>query len=281
MLPILLDFGEVTLFGMTIPLRVGGYGFFYALACIVGWLLFRHLGRTIDRDKPWTDIYFMSLIAGVMGGRLVNGLTRLPDLLSGRITLLDVFAGGGIWLAGTVLGVGTYLWLCRRSQVPIGVGANIIFTVIPLAHGIGRIGCLLGGCCYGAPTDLPWGITYTNELAHRMMGTPLHVPLHPSPVYEFLLEFTLFVAVFILWRRGPRPWATPVVWCGAYGVARFFLEFVRADYRGSLLVLSTSQWISLGIVAAAIALYFGPLKRRLLDLPSASRIGATPLATRR
>lgn len=262
--PILIDFGQQTLFGFTFHPRVGGYGFMYAMGVIVGWLMVVYLGRQVDRDKPWTDMIFLSIIAGVIGGRLVNALTRLPDILSGQVTFLDVVLGGGVWLGGAVCGSLTFVWFLWRYDVPYGIGTNLLFVAIPPAHAVGRIGCLLGGCCYGAPTDLPWGITYTNELAHRMMGTPLHIPLHPMPIYEFLVEMTLFVVGFVMWNKKARPFSIAVVWLAGYGLARFAMEFFRADYRGSLGTLSTSQWISLMLVGAALAILFGPMRGKIL-----------------
>lgn len=268
MCPILFDFGTVTIFGATIPLRVGGYGLMYALAVLVGWRLMCWLGRQRYPEAPWTDMYFFSIIGGVLGGRVLNALLRLDDIARGHVTLLDALISGGVFLGGVVVGLVIYILLMKRHGVEIGYGFNALFVGLPPSHAIGRVGCLLGGCCYGAPTDLPWGITYHNELAHRLMGTPLGVPLHPTPLYEVGVELLLFAIALRLWFRRPRPFAIAAVWFVGYGLARFAIEFVRADYRGGFLFLSTSQWISLGLVAIGLWWLLGRLGGCLTEPPS-------------
>ena len=98
----------------------------------------------------------------------------------------------------------------------------------------------------------PWAVTYASELAARLAGTPLGVPLHPSPLYEAGAELFNFAVCLSLWRRGePRPWLVIATWGALYGVERFVLEFLRGDWRGGWLGLSTSQWLTAVMVLAA------------------------------
>ena len=252
--PILIDFGQISLLGYEFHLRLPAYGTFYAAALVIGWLMVKKLGRERYPDAPWTDIFFISAIAGIAGARLLNGITVLPDVLAGRVPFKAVLQGGGVWLGGALTAFVVFVLLCHRSGVDKGVGINVLFTAIPLGHAVGRIGCLLGGCCYGAECHLPWAITFTDSLAHQVNRTPLNVPLHPTQLYEFGVEMINFVICYRLWRANPRPWSIAIVWFGLYGGQRFFLEFVRADYRGGMGGLSPSQWLSFGMVIVAIAL---------------------------
>ncbi len=266
MYPVLFDFGEITLFGFTFHPMIGGYGFFFALAVVVGWLWFAGLGRQIAPKAPWTDIYFISVIVGVAGGKVLNGLTRLDQILAGHLSLMDVVKGGGVWLGGALAGFGFATYMFRRYRVPVGLGTNVLFIGIPFAHAVGRLGCLIGGCCFGKPTDLPWGITFHNEISHRLMRTPLGVSLHPTQIYEFIVEMTNWAIVYFLWRRKAKPWSLAFVWFALYGVQRIVIEALRGDkIRGHVGLLSTSQWISLGMVAFAIAGFYLVLKGRLFD----------------
>ncbi len=258
--PILVDFGTVTIFGAKIPIVIGSYGLVFALAIVTGWLLARALGTKVYPDAPWMDLYFGSIVSGFLGAKLANALVFLPDLLAGRKSFAGILLGGGVWLGGAIAGAGFAWMLSRRHGLDFGIVTNVFFTGIPLAHGLGRIGCLLGGCCYGGECSLPWAITYTSELAHRLNGTPLHVALHPAPVYEFLLEMMNFAICYTLWRRKPKPWTIMPVWLGLYGIERFGLEFLRSDARGQFGWLTTSQWISLAMVVAALT--FFALRRR-------------------
>lgn len=264
MYPILIDFGQITLFGFDLNLRIPSYGFFYALAIIVGWLVFRALGRTRHPEAPWTDMYFMSIIVGILGGRILNGFTVLPDVVAGRVPIYAIFLGGGVWLGGALTGTAMFMWFLHRHRIDKGFGANVLFVGMPIAHAVGRVGCLLGGCCYGSECSVPWGITYTSELAHKVNHTPLNVALHPTPIYEIIVELINFAICYTLWRKNARGWSIMLVWFGLYGGQRFVIEFFRADYRGGLAWLSTSQWISLGMLVFAGAFVFTWIRRGTL-----------------
>jgi phosphatidylglycerol:prolipoprotein diacylglycerol transferase len=265
--PILVDFGNVTLGPLTLPLRITSYGAAMVLAMLVGWLVVRRLGRESDPRLPWQDLYLGVLVAGLVGAKLLLALVRLPDLLAGRVALGAVLAGGGVWLGGMIGALGYALWFFRRHRVDAGRAANVLFVAAPLGHAIGRIGCLLAGCCYGAACSLPWAITYHDPVAQRLSGTPLGVPLHPSPLYEAAAELINFLLCWRLWRRRPAPWAVPALWLALYGGERFALEFLRGDPRGAWLGLSTSQWLALGMLAAAAWLWRTRVRRHPATAP--------------
>ncbi|HHN74557.1 MAG TPA: hypothetical protein ENK10_04945 [Acidobacteria bacterium] len=255
MYPVIIDFGTITIGGHAIPIAIGGYGVFFLLAVITGWAMASYLGRQVYPDAPWTDIYFGSVAAGFIGAKVTNLIVFLPDITAGKKSFIGVLMGGGVWLGGAIAGVGFCALMLYKHKLDPGIVANGLFTGVPLAHGVGRIGCLLGGCCYGAPTDVPWAIVYTNPIAHRINGTPLNVPLHPNPIYEFVLEMINFVICYSLWRRKVPPWTIFAAWTGLYGAERFVLEFFRSDPRGQYSLFTTSQWISLAMVAVSLATF--------------------------
>jgi phosphatidylglycerol:prolipoprotein diacylglycerol transferase len=254
--PILLDLGEAG----GLPLRITSYGAAMLLAMVVGWLVVRRLGPRVDPDVPWTDLVLGLLIAGLLGAKLLHALIRLPDILAGRVTLVAVLLGGGVWLGGVAGAFGYAAWFFRRHRLEAGRALNVLFVAAPLGHAIGRVGCLLAGCCYGAACSLPWAITYHDPLAHELSGTPLGVPLHPTPLYESLAELFNFAVCLALWRRDPPPWAIPAAWLALYGAERFAFEFLRGDERGALGPLSTSQWLALAMIAAAALLWLTRLR---------------------
>jgi phosphatidylglycerol:prolipoprotein diacylglycerol transferase len=251
--PVLIDFGTIEIGGKTIPLAIGSYGLLFALAIVTGWLWFRHLGRQLDPDASWTDLYFITIISGFVGAKAANLIVFLPEIVSGEKSFLGALSGGGVWLGGVIVGVTALYLQARRLEVSFGLVANVLFVAIPFGHAVGRIGCLLGGCCHGSSCSLPWAIVYTNPLANRLNGTPLNVPLHPTVVYEAILEMVNFAICYSLFRRKAGAWTVVATWAGLYGVQRFFLEFLRNDPRGGYGFLSTSQWISLAMAGASIS----------------------------
>jgi phosphatidylglycerol:prolipoprotein diacylglycerol transferase len=112
---------------------------------------------------------------------------------------------------------------------------------------VGRLGCLMAGCCYGKPTTVAWAITFTDPAANFNVGTPLNVPLHPTQLYESAAGLVILLALLAIERRA-NSYAGRTFWSfvGLYAVLRFVIEFYRGDDRGLVFgAISTSQFISL------------------------------------
>lgn len=237
------------------PLRIGGFGFMMALSFILGWLLSRRLGARVAPGDFWDGMCAWLVVFGILGAKLLLVIVFLPRLLrDGNFSSL--LRGGGVWLGGVLGGLIAFQWQVRKARVPAAQALDVLFAVLPFSHFLGRIGCFLGGCCYGRPTGLPWAVVYTDPLAAKLQGTPLGVPLHPYPLYEAGLELLNFGICLAVLRKGTTPGAVTATWFGLYGIQRFFLEWLRYDERGSYGFLSTSQWISLAMVAIAAAWFY-------------------------
>jgi phosphatidylglycerol:prolipoprotein diacylglycerol transferase len=129
---------------------------------------------------------------------------------------------------------------------------------IAMGHIVGRLGCLLAGCCFGRETSVPWAITFRDPAASANVGTPLGVPLHPTQLYEAGAE-ALILAFLLAFERRGRPFAGRTFWTYLllYGVSRFAIEFYRGDSRGVVFgFLSTSQFVSVILVPLAIVMLF-------------------------
>jgi len=127
---------------------------------------------------------------------------------------------------------------------------------IALAQAIGRVGCLAAGCCYGKPTDVRWALTFVDPRAQELTGVPLAVPLHPTQIYHGIADFFLFLLLVVLYPKKRVDGTIFWTYVLSYAVLRFAIEFYRGDYRGEVFhgLLSTSQLI--GILAAAVAIFF-------------------------
>jgi phosphatidylglycerol:prolipoprotein diacylglycerol transferase len=127
-----------------------------------------------------------------------------------------------------------------------------------VAQSIGRLGCLAAGCDYGRPTDSALGVVFTNPLSHDLSGVPLGVRLYPTQLFESLATFLIFGILLWWYRRRTFDGQIFLLYMGLYGMARFFLEFLRGDEdRGFVFghLLSTSQLIGLLAVATAVGLW--------------------------
>ncbi len=257
--------------GASVP--IGSYALCLLLAATVGWLICARLGRDVAGAGAWFEFCFGALVGGLLGAKLMQFAVDLAAGVPAAAAASGAFFAGGVWLGG-VIGVTIISALfARRCGIGFPTLAGIALVALPFAHAIGRIGCLLAGCCYGAPTDLPWAITYGSPLAAEISGTPLGQPLHPSPLYEAGLELANGCLLLALYRRGFTRMALGL-WPLLYGIERFLFEFLRGDPRGEFALLTTSQWLALGLMALGLAVL---LKGRLRPV-LATALLATPAA---
>ena len=158
---------------------------------------------------------------------------------------------GGVFYGGLITATLVAFWYIRRHKLPFWTTCDMFAPGIALGHVIGRLGCLMAGCCYGRPTNVPWAITFTDPFAAANVGTPLNVPLHPTQVYEAGAELIILIFLLVTERKG-RPYPGRTFWgyMLLYAVSRFIIEFYRADERGFVMGLSTSQFISVDAGAA-------------------------------
>jgi len=122
---------------------------------------------------------------------------------------------------------------------------------LAIGHAIGRLGCFAAGCCFGKPTHGWWGVTFTNPLAYERVGTPLNEALQPTQLFEFAVELANFFLLMWMLRRKKFDGQIFGAYLILYGVARFFLEFLRGDPgRGEVFggLMSGTQLIAIGLV---------------------------------
>ena len=125
----------------------------------------------------------------------------------------------------------------------------IIPSAITIGHAFGRIGCFFAGCCYGDYTDSIFGVVFPAP------GCPDY-PVHPTQLYEATFLFIICgICAYLAMKKNFR--YTFCIYLGAYGVFRFFLEFVRGDHRGELVAgITPSQFWSIVMAFASIGVYF-------------------------
>ncbi len=192
------------------------------------------------------------LLYGIVNWRLIwvafrnlDKLTSFKVLLS---WLVEIF-GGAVFYGGLVTGIlGGFIYL-KAAKKDTARYADIGAFAIPLLHGFGRIGCFLSGCCYGIESS--FGFTYTHSLVESANG----VCRFPVQLFESGANFILFALFLTFFLRDKLKGKLLPVYLIAYPVCRFILEFYRGDaYRGFIGVLSTSQFISLILIPAGIAM---------------------------
>lgn len=256
MYPILFEIGNWPVYS---------YGVLLAAAYLIGLQLAVVRARRAGVDPAKVmDLGIYLIIAALVGAKLMLIIVDFDYFRQQPRELLSLVRAGGVFYGGLIAAVGVGIWLVRRYQLNVWATGDLMAPGIALGHVIGRFGCLLAGCCYGRPTDVPWAITFTNPVASANVGTPLGLPLHPTQLYDAGAEL-LILAILLMTERKGKPFAGRTFWLymGLYAISRFIIEFYRGDVnRGTALGgLPTSQFVSLLIVPAAFGMLW-LLRRR-------------------
>ena len=177
--------------------------------------------------------------------------------------ILSLARAGGVFYGGLIAALVVGLLLVRRYKLPVWKTGDMIAPGIALGHVIGRLGCLMAGCCYGRPTTVPWAITFHNPLAGQNVGTPLEVPLHPTQLYDAGANLIILIGLLATEKKG-KPFAGRTFWVYMllYAISRYVIELYRGDDRGMYFnVLSTSQLVSIAIVPVSLFMLWRLSKR--------------------
>src|SRR5947199_5184637 len=267
MYPKLFELGAVTVYT---------YGVLLAAAYLLGLKLamVRAKARGLDANRI-LDLGIYIIISALIGAKLLLLVTDFRVFSANPRELLTLARSGGVFYGGLILAVTVALVYIRRIGLPLWTTCDVFAPGIAVGHVVGRFGCLFAGCCYGKPTTMPWGITFTDPFAAANVGTPLNQRLHPTQLYEAGAELLILIVLLATERKGrPYPGRTFWLYMLLYAISRFIIEFYRGDPRGSVGMFSTSQFISLILAPLAIGMlaYLG--RREPMPEPQAKRQAA-------
>ena len=154
---------------------------------------------------------------------------------------------GYVWYGGMLGGLITAVFYFRsRPHLNPWLYADAFTPAIMTGAAIGRVGCFLGGCCYGVETELPWGVTFP-RMDH---------PVHPTQLYDATIAAILGVGLLYRFRHRRFDGEAIAILLMAYPLFRALTESVRGDpERGFLGPLSTSQLISIPLFMIGLGIY--------------------------
>jgi len=208
-------------------LAIHWYGVFLAVGVLAGvWTAARRclldeLEPTIITDlAPW-------LVGGfILGARTLYVATYWDSQFAGQPLwqIFNIRSGGLVFYGGLIGAVAIACSYMRIKQQPTWKVADALAPSIALGHALGRIGCLMFGCCHGRACELPWAVQFPPD--HETY--PQYV--HPTQIYEALLNFGLYLALAHLYRRKKFDGQVFGVYLVSYAVVRSFVELFRGDY---------------------------------------------------
>ena len=236
------------------------YGLLLAAAYLLGlqFAIVRARKRGLDQSKVM-DLGIWIIVSALVGAKGMLIIVERDRFGWSFADLMNLFRSAGVFYGGLIAAVVVALVYLWRHRMPVWTVTDVFAPAIALGHVIGRLGCLLAGCCFGAATNVPWAITFHNEFAHENVGTPLGVPLHPTQLYEAGAELLILGLLLGTERRG-RPFPGRTFWSYMllYAISRFIIEMYRGDSRGIINFignpLSTSQFVSVLLVPLSLVM---------------------------
>ncbi|MCP4458144.1 MAG: prolipoprotein diacylglyceryl transferase [Cytophagales bacterium] len=236
---------------------VHAYGFMIMLGALIAYLYMastvkRELG--IEPDKIQTVAIFI-ILSAFIGGKLFFYFEKPNYYFNPPSNMLENFRTGFVFYGSLIFAVPVAVWYFRKEKWPLWAMMDRLAIASLILHASGRLGCFFAGCCYGVPTDLPWGVTFTDELAQ---AKPLQTTLHPTQLYEsfFLLSVLVFLIMFKRYKRFDGQLF--MIYLLLYAVGRGIIEIFRGDLRRGFLIediLSHSQFISILLITVALWMY--------------------------
>ena len=235
------------------PFDVRWYGIMVVLAVVAVIALAILEARRVGLSED--HIYNVALW-GIIGGILVSRLLHVIDKWDYYMANPRQIIGfEGLTVYGAVLGaLIAVLIYCRVKKISFWQMGDIIAPGAIVGQAIGRIGCLLNGCCYGLPTSLPWGVVYTNPASF----CPLGESFQPTQVYHILWDLIGFGILWLVRRRLEPKGSLFLLYLAIYAAGDLSIRFVRvgepfrsglffnlqqAQLIGILVLLVTVPWL--------------------------------------
>lgn len=230
------------------------YGLLVATGVLVGmWISVRNSERQgINPEHAW-NFGILVVLFGIVGAKVLYIINdwSIYSAHPREIFSISTLQAGGVFSGGLIGAFAAAAWYIRKHHMPALATCDAFAPGLAIGHAIGRVGCFAAGCCYGKPTHHFWGVTFTNPLANYWTGTPLNQSLEPTQLLESAAELAIFFTLMWMFKRKKFDGQVFGAYLFLYGVARFFLEFLRDDPgRGEVFggIMSGTQLISICLV---------------------------------
>lgn len=203
------------------PFTVYAYGLMLTIAFLVGSFLAR---QEAERQGVHSEIIFnfafIVFISGIIGARLLYIIQNLIYYLKNPSEMFMLQRGGLSWFGGLFLGSICGSIYLKKQRLPIYKTVDLVIPFVALSQAIGRIGCLLNGCCFG--------LTFI-----------------PIQVYASLILIVIFAILRFLQTRPHPAGEIFFMYLLLYSLKRFFLEFFRQDNELIFFGLTLFQLLSI------------------------------------
>lgn len=255
-------------------LKLNAYGLMIAIGVVVA---VRIAGKRAERVgagsvEEFSSIALWAVPAGVIGGRVYHVITDYERFRGNWGDAVKLWEGGlGIW-GGVTLGVIVGAWRAKKMNLHVPTIVTCAVPGIAVAQAIGRWGNWFNQELFGRPTDLPWALEVSGDIAVKAGYLP-GTTFHPTFLYESIGNLVLAaVLVFVIERRlKPAPGHLLAWYAAGYTLLRFFVEGLRIDPAKDVGGLRLNQVVSIVVFTASV-IWLLDQRRRSQGAPPASTV---------
>lgn len=223
------------------PFTVYSYGLMLVLAFIVSSTLAQlQAKRQNIAPKIISNLLILVFISGIIGARLLYVIENLNYYLRNPLEIIMLQHGGLSWFGGLMLGSVFGIVYLKRKNLSIYKIFDLVIPFVALGQGIGRVGCLLNGCCFGRISR--FGLYFD---VHKSV-------LIPTQAYSSLILILIFIILRFLQEGPHKEGKIFFAYLLFYSIKRFFMEFWRAEHEIVLSGLTLFQIISIAIFCFAL-----------------------------
>ena len=250
------------------PFQITSYGLLLAISFMVGILYATRRAKkyNIAPDRVM-DLAMIIIVSSIVGSRFLYVIFHLDEFHGHWLDTFNPFQSSGqigiaglTLLGGVVLSIITSLLFLKIKKLSFLKFADVLIPCVALGIFFTRIGCFLAGCCYGRPTDLPWGVQFPPGSAAHFHYGEIHI--HPAQLYSSFYGLIIFTLLLLSEKKHKFDGQLFYSFLVLYGMARFLVDFVRyyeptmvfANIGG--LALSVNQGISLLMILIGSAFLF-------------------------
>jgi len=210
------------------PFTIYSYGLMLAIAFLVSLTLatIQAKRNNINSDII-ANLSLLVFISGIIGARILYIIENIGYYIKNPPETIMLQHGGLSWFGGLAFGIFFGIFYLKKKNLSVYKILDLMVPYVSLGQTIGRIGCLLNGCCFGST-------------------------IIPVQIYSSLILIFIFIILRLLQDRPHKEGEILFIYLLLYSLKRFFIEFLRADNPVIFLGLTLFQIISIVIFCLAL-----------------------------
>ncbi len=237
------------------------YGFCIMLGIIAAFIYLNFQKNKINLSINEIGLLLIiTIISCIIGGKLFLYIGSWDYYISHKNEMFEWSGKGFVFYGSSFMSIASWWLFAKLKKINFTQLLDVTSIGVAMVHGMGKIGCLLAGCCYGKICNNTFGIIYNNE---KSAAFPLYTPLYPVQIFDSIIIFFILIILLYLAKHKQFKGQLTLTYMLIYGTGRFFTEYLRGDDdRGFLFnnTLSQGQFISIILVLIALSIYVFKLR---------------------